>query len=172
MTKGVGRHRERLASFEEALRDAKIARFNLVYVSSILPAGAKLVSVQRGLAHLTSGQVLFCVLARQDTNENRRMIASSIGFARPKNKKAYGYISEVHGCGMNESQASEYAEDLAASMLCTVLGIEYDSEATYDQKKDIWKLSNKIVRTSAATQTALGVQGEWTTTIAAAVFAK
>ena len=37
LTKGVGTHKERLASFELALRDAGIASCNLVYVSSIVP---------------------------------------------------------------------------------------------------------------------------------------
>src|ERR1700727_1331818 len=36
-TKGVGKHRERLTSFELALRDAGIAAQNLVRVSSIFP---------------------------------------------------------------------------------------------------------------------------------------
>ena len=38
LTKGVGRHKERLSSFELALRDAGIAHYNLVSVSSIFPA--------------------------------------------------------------------------------------------------------------------------------------
>ena len=41
LTKGVGRHREKLTSFELALRDARIAEFNLVRVSSIFPLIAK-----------------------------------------------------------------------------------------------------------------------------------
>ena len=36
-TKGVGKHKERLTSFELALRDAGIAAQNLVRVSSIFP---------------------------------------------------------------------------------------------------------------------------------------
>jgi arginine decarboxylase len=40
-TKGVGIHKDRLASFELALRKAGIERCNLVYVSSIFPPKCK-----------------------------------------------------------------------------------------------------------------------------------
>ena len=38
LTKGVGKSKEQLTSFEMALRNASIAPFNLVSVSSIYPA--------------------------------------------------------------------------------------------------------------------------------------
>jgi arginine decarboxylase len=170
LTKGVGRHREKLASFEEALRDAKIARYNLVHVSSIFPPHCKLIPVSRGVPRLNPGQIVYSVLSRNETNENRRLVSASIGLAIPKDRDQYGYISEVHSFGQTDEQAGDYAEDLAAQMLSTVLGIEFDSEANYDERKQIWKLSTKIVRTHNVTQSALGVNGEWTTVVAAAVF--
>ncbi|MBI4051323.1 MAG: arginine decarboxylase, pyruvoyl-dependent [Elusimicrobia bacterium] len=170
LTKGVGRHREKLASFEEALRDAKIARFNLVTVSSIFPPGCRVIPITKGLSEMKSGQIVYSVMSRSETDENRRLIAASIGLAIPKDRSQYGYISEHHSFGQTEEQADEYAEDLAALMLATIQGIEFDSETTWDQKKEIWKLSGKIVRTTAISQSAIGVAGEWTTVIAAAVF--
>ena len=44
ITKGVGRHRERLVSFEMALRDAGIQAVNSVNVSSIFPPNCKMIS--------------------------------------------------------------------------------------------------------------------------------
>jgi arginine decarboxylase len=170
LTKGVGRHKEQLASFEEALRDAQIARFNLVHVSSIFPPQCKVIPVSQGVPKLKSGQILYCVLSRNQTDEHRRLISSSIGLAIPKDRDQYGYISEVHSFGQTEEQTADYAEDLAAQMLSTVLGIEYASETSYDERKEIWKLSGKIVRTTNSTQAAIGVQGEWTTVVSAAVF--
>ena len=61
LTKGVGRHREKLTSFEMALRDAHLAAFNLVRVSSIFPPQCELVDREEGLSHLLPGQVLFAV---------------------------------------------------------------------------------------------------------------
>lgn len=169
LTKGVGRHKEKLASFEEALRDAKIARFNLTHVSSIYPPGCKIVPVNRGLAKLHSGQVVAVVIARNETNENRRLVATSIGVAIPADKKQYGYLSEHHSYGETEEQAGEYAEDLAASMLATTLGLDYETSASWDQREEQWKISGKIVRTLNCTQSAQGIGGLWTTVIASAV---
>jgi arginine decarboxylase len=169
LTKGVGRHKEKLTAFEEALRNAKIARFNLVNVSSIYPPHCKIVSLNRGLKKLKSGQVVPVVLARMQTNENRRLLAASIGVAVPADRNQYGYLSEHHSFGETEDQAGEYAEDLAASMLSTILGIDYESGATWDQKKEIWKISGKIVKTTNCTQSAIGTAGLWTCVVAAAM---
>ena len=169
LTKGVGRHKERLASFEEALRDAKIARFNLTHVSSIYPPACRIVPVNKGLSRLQSGQVIAVVIARNETNENRRLVATSIGVAIPSDKKQYGYLSEHHSYGETEEQAGEYAEDLAASMLATTLGLDYETSASWDQREEQWKISGKIVRTLNATQSAQGIGGLWTTVISAAV---
>ncbi|MEO0206696.1 MAG: pyruvoyl-dependent arginine decarboxylase, partial [candidate division WOR-3 bacterium] len=62
LTKGVGKHKEKLASFEAALRDAGIAPFNIVRVSSILPPNCKIVSRTKGLQYLSPGEVVFCVM--------------------------------------------------------------------------------------------------------------
>ena len=43
LTKGVGKHREKLNSFELSLRSAGIAEFNLVRVKSIFPPNCKLI---------------------------------------------------------------------------------------------------------------------------------
>ena len=171
LTKGVGRHKERLASFEEALRDARIARFNIVNVSSIFPPLCKLISSNKGLEKLKSGQILHCVMSRNETNENRRLIAASIGVAIPRDRNQYGYLSEHHSYGQTEEQAGEYAEDLAASMLATILGVDFDIDTTWDKKEEIWKISGKFVKTANVTQSAIGVSGMWTTVLSAAVFA-
>lgn len=169
-TKGVGRHKERLASFELALRDAGIEKFNLVTVSSIMPPNCKLITKEKGLQELKAGEIVHCVLAKNETEENNRLVAASIGCAVPSDINAYGYLSEHHGFGETDEQAGEYAEDLAASMLATTLGIEFDSEKGWDEREQIYKMSGKIIRTRNITQSAEGKIGLWTTVIAAAVF--
>jgi len=170
-TKGVGRHKNFLQSFELALKDAGISQFNLVSVSSILPPGCKRISREEGLKMLQAGQIVFCVMARNSTNEPNRLIAASIGCAWPADPNAYGYLSEHHSFGEKEVIAGEYAEDLAASMLASTLGLEFDSEKAWDEREQIYKMSGKIVRTANITQTAEGDKnGLWTTVVAAAVF--
>ena len=170
-TKGVGVHKEYLASFEMALRDAGIAPFNLVTVSSILPPKCKIVSRDDGLKDLHLGQIVFCVMARNATNEPNRLIAGSIGMAQPADEGQYGYLSEHHPFGETENKAGEYAEDLAASMLATTLGVEFDPEKDWNEREQIYKASGKIIKTRNFTQSAQGNKdGLWTTTLAAAVF--
>jgi len=171
LTGGVGRHRERLASFEEALRDAKIAQFNLVTVSSIFPPGCRLISRSKGLQKMEAGQIVYCVMSRNETDENRRLLAASVGLAIPANRTQYGYLSEHHSYGQTDTEAGEYAEDLAAEMLATILGVDFNPSAVWDEKRELWKISGKIVRTQEITQSAIGGRnGSWTTVVAAAVF--
>lgn len=170
-TKGVGVHKEYLTSFEMALRDAGIAPFNLVTVSSIYPAGCKRISREEGLKLLHPGQIIYCVMSRNAANESNRLIAASVGCAVPADESQYGYLSEHHSFGETESKAGEYAEDLAATMLATTLGIEFDPNTAWDNRENIYKMSGKIVKTTNITQSAIGNKdGQWTTVLSAAVF--
>jgi len=169
-TKGVGKHKEYLASFELALRDAGIEKCNLVSVSSIYPVGCKIIDREEGLKLIQPGQITFAVIARNSTNEPSRLIASSIGVALPADPSMYGYLSEHHPYGEDEKKAGDYAEDLAASMLASTLGIEFDAEQSWDEKEQVFKLSGQIVRTFNITQTSEGDEtGSWTTVISAAI---
>jgi arginine decarboxylase len=173
LTRGVGKHREKLTSFEMALRSAKIAQFNVVRVSSIFPPQAKLITPQEGLKLLKSGQILYVVMSDNATNEPHRLIAASVGVAIPKDRTQYGYLAEHHSFGQTDDKAGDYAEDLAASMLATILGVEFDANKSYDERKDVWRLSTEIVVTRNVTQSAIGDKdGLWTSVVAAAVFAE
>jgi len=170
LTKGVGKHKERLTSFELALRDAGIAAQNLVRVSSIFPPQCKLIPRALGLKYLQPGEVVFAVVAENSTREPHRLTASSIGLAIPADRNTYGYLSEHHSFGETEDAAGDYAEELAAEMLATTLNVEFDPDKSWDEKKEVYRLSNKIVRTMNMTQSAVGSKrGLWTTVIAAAI---
>lgn len=168
-TKGVGTHKEELRSFELALRDAGIEKCNLVYVSSILPPGCKIVSRKEGLKQLIPGMITYCVLARCGSNEPHRLVAASVGCAIPTDKNAYGYLSEHHSYGKTEKSAGDYAEDLAAAMLASTLGVEFDENKSWDEKKEVFKISDRIVRTTNITQTAV-VKNGYCTVVSVAVF--
>jgi len=171
LTKGVGKHKEYLQSLELALRNAGIHHFNIVTVSSIIPPSCKLVSKEKGLKMLKPGEITFVVLAKASTNEPHRLIAASIGVAIPAGKSNYGYLSEHHSVGKAGEVAGDYAEDLAATMLATVMGLKFDPEITWDERKQLFKTSGLIIKTTNSTQSATGDKNVlWTTVIAAAVF--
>ena len=110
-------------------------------------------------------------MARNETNEPNRLVAASVGCAVPAGEDQYGYLSEHHSFGETEEKVSDYTEDLAATMLATTLGIEFNSDSAWDEKEKVFKMSGKIVSTSNITQTAEGNKnGLWTTVIAAAIF--
>jgi arginine decarboxylase len=170
-TKGKGTHKDYLTSFELALRDAEIADLNLVSVSSILPPRCKIVSRQEGRKYLRPGQVVFTIMARSATNEPNRLIAASIGLARPAdNESQHGYLSEHHSTGETAQKAGDYAEDMAMEMLASTLGLPNDPSLAWNEKEEQWKLSNKIYRTQNFTQSAEGHKdGLWTTVTSSAV---
>mgnify|MGYP001768461227 CR=1 FL=1 len=171
LTRGVGVHKEKLASFEEALRSAGIAYCNLVTVSSILPPDCKIISRKRGEQLLNPGEITFCVMARSETNERNRLISASIGVAIPSGRKVnYGYLSEHHAYGETDEEAGEYTEDLAAQMLATTLGIKFDPNVAWKEREQVFKMGTDIFRTQNITQSAIGKPNLWTTVVACAVF--
>ena len=170
LTKGKGIHEDRLTSFEFALRDAGIAGTNLVLISSIFPPGAKLVSRKEGLKMIKPGQILFTIYSKNQTQEPHRLVAASVGIAQPKDKSRYGYLSEYDSFGQSEKQAGDYAEDIAAQMLASSLGIPFDIDKSWDEKRQQWNISGEIYKSTNITQTATGSKDKkWTTVFAAAV---
>lgn len=156
-TRGKGIGDMELESFEAALRDAGIERFNLVEVSSIIPPNCEIVKKEEGAKMLSTGQIVFLVLSREESNEPNRLIASSVGMAKPKDASQHGYLSEYKSFGESEETAGREAELLATQMLASTLGVQ--------------QLDAQTVKTSSISQSAVvGKNGKWTCTVAAAVF--
>jgi len=171
-TKGVGTHKEELQSYELALREAGIEKCNLVHVSSILPPGCKIISRNEGVKEIVPGMIAFCVMARCSSNESRRLIAASVGTAIPAGENMYGYLSEHRAYGQTDEVAGDYAEEIAAKMLASTLGFEdFDDSKNWDEMKEEYRMSDKIVKTGNTTQsTIIDPNGNWSTVVATAVF--
>ncbi len=169
-TKGVGSHKHELRSFELALRDAGIEKCNIVHVSSIFPPNCELISRNEGMKYIYPGMIAFAVTARTTSNEARRLMAASIGCAIPSDPNTYGYLSEYYAFGQTEKEAGDTAEDLAAAMLASTLGLDIDEEKSWDEKEEIYRVSDKIIKTTNVTQSAMVEKGSYTTVVAAGVF--
>ena len=170
LTKGVGVADDKLTSFEFALRNAGIAGTNIVLISSIFPPQAKLIPRKDGLKLIKPGQVLFTIYSRNQTNEPHRLVSASVGIAQPKDSSKYGYLSEYESFGQDERKTGDYAEDIAAQMLASSLGISFDIDKSWNEKRQSWTISGQIYKTKNITQTAKGNKdGKWTTVFAAAV---
>jgi arginine decarboxylase len=163
LTKGSGKHREKMLSLELALREAGIAQYNLVKVTSIFPPGCTIIPRKEGLTRLSPGEIVFCVMAENSTNEPNRLIAASIGLAAPKEKDRYGYLLEHQSFDQNGQEAGNYAESLAVEMLATT----YKGVGWYKHKNHL----DEIATTTNIAQTAVSEEGGlWTTAVAVAVF--
>ena len=170
-SRGVGRHKHELQSFELALRSAGIEKCNLVNVSSIVPPNCKIISREGGMRIIKPGQIIYCVMSRNKTNEPNRLLGAAIGVAMPKDVDSYGYISERHCFGETSKKLGDYTEDLAATMLATTLGLDFDPDKAWDERKQEYKMSGQFVRTQSLVQTNNGDKnGLFTTVLAAAVF--
>ena len=170
LTKGVGIADDKLTSFEFALRQAGIAGTNIVLISSIFPPNAKLIPRKEGLKLIKPGQILFTIYSRNQTNESNRLISASVGIAQPSDRTKYGYLSEYDTYGKSEIESGDYAEDIAAQMLASSLGIPFDVDQSWDEKRQQWTISGQIYKTKNITQSAKGSKdGKWTTVFAAAV---
>ena len=169
-TKGDGSHKHELRSFELALRDAGIEKCNIVHVSSIFPPNCELISRNEGMKYIYPGMITFAVTARCTSNEARRLMAASIGCAIPADSNKYGYLSEYYAFGQTEKEAGDTAEDLAAAMLASTLGIDIDEDKSWDEKEEIFRISDEIVKTTNVTQSAIVEKGGYTTVVAAGVF--
>jgi arginine decarboxylase len=172
LTKGVGVDEDDLHAFEVALRVAGVADQNLVGVSSILPPGCKIISKELGVKFMMPGDIRFCVKAEMRDDEPHRYIGASVGIAVPKDKNRHGYLSEYHKIGWNPKELGEHAEDKAAEFLATVLGIEgFNSDLSWNQKEEFFKMEGQIVRTHNVTACVKGNnQGKYTAVVALAVF--
>lgn len=151
-TSGVGIHPEHLESFEVALRDAGIEKFNLVTVSSILPPNCEIISREEGLKDLSPGEIVFCVMSRISSNEPRRTLSTSVGCAFPQNVNKHGYLSEYHAYGKTAQEVGDHSEKLAKSMYST------------------WTNEAPLRTLSFPRSSSVGEQGDWMTVISAAVF--
>jgi len=168
---GKGYHSSKLGSFEQALRNAGIASYNLVKVSSILPPNCLEIPKEDGIAQLKPGQIVYSVMSRASSIDYNQSVSASIGVAKPADKNNYGYLGEYHDFETEPEKTGDIAEELAAEMLATTLGVSIDPEANFDEKKEIYKMDGKIIETKNFTESAtVRDKREWLTVLAAAVF--
>jgi arginine decarboxylase len=98
------------------------------------------------------------------------LVSAAVGLARPKDKNQYGYISEHHAFGESIKQSTDYAEDLAATMLASTLGIELDPNVAWDERKQLYEVDQKQFVSQSIGQSVEGhKEGLWTTVVASAV---
>lgn len=155
LTKGKGFHKNKLHSFELALREAGIHKCNLVKVSSIIPPHCKLISKKEGVSLLRPGEITYCVLSVCETNKLNEEISAAVGLAFSDDKDIIGYIAEGIKQGIECKNLKDYIENTAYEMFNSIL-------------KE--KNNEQSIRKKSIVQTSKGKKDAWSTVVAAAVF--
>ncbi len=151
LTKGKGYHKDKLLSFEMALRSAGIEKQNLVFVSSIFPPGCEILPKKEGLKLLKPGEITFCVMSKIQTKNPGELISSALAVSLPEDRKSYGYIYECSFSKKSKKETKNYAKNLSEELL-KLKGI----------------LPKKTLSVSESCRAKKG--NVWTTIICAAVF--
>ena len=107
IVKGIGSDTSELGSFDSSLISAGISDYNLVKVSSILPANME----QKDSVTLVGGEAIYIAYASKTTSKSES-IAAAIAVALPKDPSKVGVIMEVSN-ECSEEKAIQTAESLA-----------------------------------------------------------
>lgn len=170
LTAGKGVHREPLIAFELALREAGIASQNLVAVSSILPPGCELIPRAEGESHLQPGQILHVVLSRNDSTRHTGRLGASIGVAVPADPAQHGFVSEYHAEGLASDAIDRHAEDLAATMLGSLQGLDLDPTLGWEERGAALDRAGTIRERRSLSMVTDAPDGVATCVVAACVF--
>lgn len=111
ITSGIGTSGYKLVAFDNALISAEISNYNLVRVSSILPAGCiKRESVDLGLA-----APLYTAYATISSDISGTRLATAVAVGIPKNPNDIGIIMEAEG--ETADQAGRMARDMVTEAM-------------------------------------------------------
>ena len=105
MTSGVGVSDKKLPSFDKALLDAGVGNYNLVRLSSILPAGCVEVQVDDIKSHIKEGSLLPTAYSTISSSKAGTRIVSTIGIGFPADKNHVGVIMEFSAVNMGKLEA-------------------------------------------------------------------
>lgn len=105
MSAGVGFSKEHLPSFDKALLSAGVGNYNLVRLSSILPAHHTWVPVKDIDKYIEPGSLLPTAYSTISSSTKGDIIVSTIGVGIPIDKSSVGVIMEYSAKNVSEYNA-------------------------------------------------------------------
>lgn len=102
ISSGIGKDQKyELVAFDNALGNAKLANYNLLRVSSILPSNC----VKQDTVKVKEGSPLLVAYGTYTSNRPNVTIASAVSIGIPKDKNSVGVIMEYSGeCCAEEAE--------------------------------------------------------------------
>lgn len=168
LTKGSGTGQTPLLSFEAALKDADIAAYNLVKVSSIIPPNCQEINIKKGKKYLSRGEIVYTVLSEHITNQSAKSISCALGIARPLDNSLHGYVYEHSDEDKPEETIGKFAEQCAISMVANASGLNIQNIERVHNNKDIQKILSQSKYISIEEQA--NTDTNFLTVIAALIF--
>ena len=108
MKTGVGASKSALVSFDKALLNSGVGNYNLVRLSSILPAKCQ----KTGKVDLTEGSLLPTAYSTISSNNLGDILVSVIGVGFPVNKDKVGVIMEYSAIGKTANEAVDILKNM------------------------------------------------------------
>ena len=105
ITGGTGVGPTELAAFDNALVNASVANFNLIYLSSVIPPGSKMIVNNHSKKPVGNwGDRLYVVIAQERTSQRNQEVWAGIGWMQDKKTKK-GLLAEHNGHNEAEVRA-------------------------------------------------------------------
>ncbi len=105
ISKGVGKSKNGLPSFDKALIDAGVGNYNLVRLSSILPARHEWIPIEEIKNNLQEGSLLPTAYSTITSDTLGDTLISTIGVGIPKDFQNVGIIMEYSDINVSETAA-------------------------------------------------------------------
>lgn len=105
LSQGIGTGPTELSAFDQALVDAGVANFNLIYLSSVLPPDSKVViNKTADKPDGGWGDRLYVVMAQKRTSQRNQEVWAGIGWIQDEDTK-HGLLVEHEGHSKAEVEA-------------------------------------------------------------------
>lgn len=97
LTAGVGVGSTEIVAFDAALRDAAIADFNLIRVTSIVPPNAPVYRLRRGIVPIDGNGLMLPTVYSMSTRSEPGIVSAAVGVGVPEDETRSGVIFPSEG---------------------------------------------------------------------------
>jgi arginine decarboxylase len=175
LTSGIGTHKEDKNARDRASVQAGISRLNLVSVSSILPAGIKLIDRATFDSRVKDGQIVFAINGICQSNKPGQRVTASLSLAVPHDPTVTGFVTELFEYpGLQEDQARQRTEKMVLQLFAEQHGdTKFVADDVWQPTNSEYEIANHPLRLLTVSQSGVcNEDGDFTCAIVAAVFLK
>lgn len=138
LAQGVGTHKQNKNARDRASTPAGLADLNLLPVSSVLPAGIRLIGPEEFRSSVTPGQIVPAIHGICESNTVGQIVTATLTAVLPDDPEVVGYVAETYEWpGLTSEMAVRRTETSALQLFAERHG-EDDFVAD-----DVWRATRK-----------------------------